>query len=277
MSDPSAGQKRAAEVVDSPDAFSPVVVSRAAEIEFKSAMAASETEAQFAARRLEPILKNTLARFEQQDAASMNRSIYVATLSLLGAGYELRREAQTAVVYYSRGLQLDPYNDALLVARGILLYGTSPRAVADLEVAIRTGTSLIWPYFLLAHHNLQNGRFEECRKLCEQTLSMDGPVSVMSEVSEWSAIAQAQLGFPAEMVRGSFDNAIRFDPSSERAKRNMAAFEAANKPIIVKIWETRSAGAVRTSGLAERRFASQGLELSIGRNHDRRTIFGQAV
>ena len=84
---------------------------------------------------------------------------------------------------------------------------------------------------------------------------MNGSAAVMSEVSEWMAIAQAELGFPAEMVRASFDTAIRLDPSNERAKRNLAAFEAANKPITVKIWETRSAGAVRTSGLAERRFA----------------------
>src|SRR5207249_7724904 len=80
MCDPSAARKRAAEVLKGPDTFSPVVVSRAAEIEFKSAIAASETEARHAIRALEPILKNTLARFEQQDPAIINRSIYVATL-----------------------------------------------------------------------------------------------------------------------------------------------------------------------------------------------------
>jgi tetratricopeptide (TPR) repeat protein len=253
--DPAAGQKRAAEILKSPDTFSPVVVSRAAEIEFKLAMAASETETQQAIQRLEPILKNTLARFEQQDPSTVNLSIYVATLSLLGAGYEFRGATQTALEYYSRGLQVEPYNDALLVARGILLYGTSPRAVTDLEMAIRTGSPLIWPYVLLAHHNLLNGRFEECRKLCERALSMNGSAAVMSEVSEWMAIAQANLGFPAEMVRASFDNAIRLDPANQRARRNLAAFEAANKPITMKNWETRSARAIRTSSLAERRFA----------------------
>ena len=79
--------------------------------------------------------------------------------------------------------------------------------------------------------------------------------AVMSEVSEWLAIAQAQLGFPTDMVRVSFDGAIRLDPTNERAKRNLAAFDAATRPIAQKIWETRTAPAVRTSGLAERRFA----------------------
>ena len=118
-------------------------------------------------------------------------------------------------------------------------------------MAIRTGSPLIWPYVFLAHHNLVSRRFEECRKLCEQALSMNGSAAVKSEVSEWLAIAQAGLVFPFEMVRSSFDNAIRFDPSNERAKRNLAAFEAANN----KDLEIRSASAVRTSGLAERRFA----------------------
>jgi hypothetical protein len=75
---------------------------------------------------------------------------------------------------------------------------------------------------------------------------------MVSEVFEWMAIAQAQLGFPADMVRTSFDKAIQRDPSNERAKRNLAAFETARTPIT---WETRTVTAVRTSGLAERRYA----------------------
>src|SRR5205807_9459524 len=122
-------------------------------------------------------------------------------------------------------------------------------------LAIRNGATEIWPFCFLAHHYLLTGRFEECRKLCERVLGMNGSPAVMSEVSEWIAIAQAELGFPAEMVRASFENAIRFDPSSERAKRNLAVFEAANRLIAAKDLEIRSAGAVRTSGLAERRFA----------------------
>ncbi len=85
-------------------------------------------------------------------------------------------------------------------------------------------------------------------------MNMHASASLMSEVTEWMAIAQAELGFPADMVRASFDNAIRLDPANERAQRNLAAFEAANLLITVKNWETRTAGAVRTSILAERRF-----------------------
>ena len=138
----------------------------------------------------------------------------------------------------------------------MLLYGTSHRAITDFEMAIRNGTPLVWPYVFLAHHNLLNGCFEDCRKFCERALNMNGSAAVMSEVTEWMAISQAELGFPTEIVRASFENAIRLEPSNERAKRNWAAIEAANKPITAKNWETRSVGAVRTSGLAERRFAT---------------------
>jgi len=255
ITEPKRARELAAKILRNTDQFSPVVIFRSAEIVFKSAMANSVMESQQEVRRLEPILKETIVRFEQQDPSNINRSVHVSAISLLGAGYEICGETQTAMDYYSKGLQLEPYNDALLAARGILQYGTSPRALTDLEMAIRADSPLVWPYVLLAHHTLLIERFEECRKLCERALSMNGSPSVMSEVSEWMAIAQAHLGFPAEMVRALFDNAIRLDPSNERAKRNLTAFEAASKSIAVKTWETRSANAVRNSGLAEKWFA----------------------
>jgi tetratricopeptide (TPR) repeat protein len=241
--------RRADDILQEYAKYSPAVVVRAADIKLMTARTTSETEGRQMFEHLEPILKNTLARFEKQD--QFDRSDYVETLALLGFGYEFVGQSQAALEFYSRGLQFEPDNDGLLVARGVLLYGTSPRAITDLEMAIKTGSSLVWPYVFLAHHNLVNRRFEECLKLCERALSMNGSPAVMSEVSEWMAIAQAGLGFPFEMVRASFESAIRFDPSNERAKRNLVAFEAANN----KDLEIRSAGAVRTSGLAERRFA----------------------
>ena len=102
-----------------------------------SALTASETKALRTFELLEPILKNTLTRFEQQELSNIDRSYFVLTLALLGFGYEFRGNSQAALEYYSRGLQFEPYNDALLVARGTLLYGTSPRAITDLEMAIR--------------------------------------------------------------------------------------------------------------------------------------------
>jgi tetratricopeptide (TPR) repeat protein len=255
IADPTAAKKFAEDILREYKKFLPAAVARAADITFMSARTMSETEANQVFERLEPILKDTLSRIEQKDPNEVDRSTYVTLLALLGFGYEFLGKTQAALELYSRGLQVEPDNDALLVARGILLYGTSTRAVTDLEMAIRHGSPLIWPYVFLAHHNLVNGRFEECRRLCERALSMNGSAAVMSEVAEWMAISQAQLGFPEDMVRASFDKAIRLDPSNERAKHNLATFDAATRPIVAKIWVTRTAPAIRTSGLAERRFA----------------------
>ena len=38
-----------------------------------------------------------------------------------------------------------------------------------------------------------------------------------TQLEEWRAIAQAELGFPPEAVRTAFEAAVRLDPSNERA------------------------------------------------------------
>jgi tetratricopeptide (TPR) repeat protein len=252
---PSSAQARARQILQDPDKTSPIAVVRAADILFHASRSLPEAEATQQFRQLISVLDRALSRIEAGAEAGVDRWHYGIAILLLGFCHELLGNTQAAVDSLTRGLQADPYNPGLLGARGILLYGASPRAVSDLELAISNGSTEILPFYFLAHHYLLTGRFEECRRLCERALGMNGSPAVMSEVSEWMGITQAELGFPAEMVRASFENAIRFDLSNERAKKNLAAFEAANRPTTAKNWETRSAGAVRTSGLAERRFA----------------------
>jgi tetratricopeptide (TPR) repeat protein len=253
--DPAAAETRAEEILNDPEKYPPVAVAHAADITFMSARIRCGPEANQLFERLEPILKSALTRTAPGDPSEGDKSTSLMLLALLGFGNEFLGKTQAALDCYSRGLEVDPDNDALLVARGILLYGTSARAITDLERAIQQGTPLIWPYVFLAHSNLVNGSFDACRRLCEQALRIGASGPVLSEVSEWLAIALAELGFPAEMVRASFDGAIRLDPTNERAKRNRAVFEAATPPIAQTRWEMRTASAVRASGLAERRLA----------------------
>ena len=230
-----------------------MVVAHAANIEFRSLTNASETEANKRFQRLVPILESAISRFEHEDQSTVDRSSYVMTITNLGFAHEFLGQDKLASENYSLGLQIDQTNDALLVARGVLLYGTSPRAITDLETAVRLRSPVIWPYFLLAHDHLLNKRFRECLRLCEQALEMPASPAVKSELSEWIAISQSELGLPAETVRASFENATRLDPSNERATRNFAAFEAAVGPT-KKDWVTRTPAAVRSSGGAERRY-----------------------
>ena len=254
ITEPGAARKRAEEILQRHQQFSPDAVSRAADITFMSARTSTEAEAIDVFKRLEPILGSTLDRIKQDERNELDHLSCVTILALLGFGNEFLGKTQSAVAFYSQALQIEPDNDALLVARGRLLYGTSALAIKDLEMARDLGSSLIWPYVFLAHHNLQSGSFDDCRKLCERVLNMNGSAAVMSEVSEWMAIAQAELGFPVEIVHASFENAIRFDSSNDRARGNLEKFKAASKPVTVDVFEVRTAGSLRNSGLAEQRF-----------------------
>jgi tetratricopeptide (TPR) repeat protein len=252
LADPLTAEKRADEILKEYSKYSPIVISRAVGIiRSASVRTASDLERRRIYEYLERILKVTLPKVDQQ----LDRSIYVILLAQLGFCYELLDNWPAALESYSRGLLVDPDNDTILVSRGMLTYGTNPQAINDLEIAIQTGTSYVWPYFFLAHHYLLSRRFEECRRLCERVLSTNCSTFVKSEASRWMAIAQAELGFPAETVRASFENAMRLDPSNERVKRNLVEYESANKPNVTKDWETRSQGEIQTWGLTEYRFA----------------------
>ena len=47
--------------------------------------------------------------------------------------------------------------------------------------------------------------------MSEGALRMPAPDSVKSELAEWVAICQAELGFPSDMVLASFETAIRLE------------------------------------------------------------------
>jgi hypothetical protein len=86
---------------------------------------------------------------------------------------------------------------------------------------------------------------------------MRGSDTAKSQLEEWRAIAQAELGFSAESVRAAFEAALRLDPSNELARRNQDAFEASVRVPRTNLrskWEQKSEAAVRQFGLAERRY-----------------------
>jgi tetratricopeptide (TPR) repeat protein len=250
--DPMAGRALARQILNDPDNNSPVVVVRAADIVFDASQSLPEVKATQQFRELITVIDRALSRIEASAEVGMDSLHYGIGVLLLAFCHELLGNTQAAADSLTRGLQQDPSNPGILGTRGIVQYGISPRAVSDLELAVRNGSTELWPFYFLAHHYLLTARFEECRKFCERVLSMNSSAAVKSEVCEWMAIAEAELGFSTDMVRASFESAIRFDSSNERAKRNLAAFETA---IAMKNFETRSPGAVRSSSLAERRSA----------------------
>jgi tetratricopeptide (TPR) repeat protein len=258
-SNPDAARKLAREVLEDDEKYAPVVVGRAAEIRFNEARTTSDADSTRLARKLISLLERNMTRIENDENTISRASAYAMTVGVLGMCFEFIGDAGAAVLYYSRGLEANPKNDGLLVARGILLYGASPRAVSDFEQAVELGSPIIWPYLFLAHHYLITSQFDRCRAMCESGLKMRGSDAGKSQLEEWRAIAEAELGFPPELVRIAFDSAIRLDPSNDLAKRNRASFEAALAALRTPhhvTWEQKPVAVLRQLGLAERRYSS---------------------
>jgi tetratricopeptide (TPR) repeat protein len=191
----------------------------------------------------------------ETEGEDVDRGPRVMAFTLAGFAHEFLGETQAAIDFYSQGLQIDPYHDALLIARGMLLYGTSPRAIADFDLAVQNGSRIVWPCFFLAHHYLASGRFEDCAAMCDRGLHLPALTSVRSELTEWIAISQAELRFPPEIVRRTFEQAIRLDPANERARRNLSAFDA-EQPGLKRPWaEIRSEAEIRVLGQTDRRYS----------------------
>ena len=250
--DTDAAQERAKQILQNPDNTAPVAVVWAADIVFRANRSLSNAEAMAAIRQLLPVLRRAFARIEAGDKAGIDQSSYIMAVLLLGFCLEIEGQPQVAVEYLTKGLQIDPYNPALLGGRGVLLYGASPRAISDLELAIQNGSKEIWPYFYLAHHFLVTRRFDECRSMCERASPLPALAAVRSELAEWVAISKAEQGFPPDKVREAFETAIRLDPSNEGARRNLAAFEAALPG--KGNWQMPPESAWRASAQAERQY-----------------------
>ncbi len=251
--DPRDARRRAEEILGEPDRFMPVAVVQAADTVISSIPSLSQDRQSRLYRQLIPLLESALQRMEGEAEGGVQRSTLSLTFALLGLCHQMLGERRLAERAYTRGLTADPTNCGLLAARGMLLYGESSRAVTDLESAIQHGSPMISPYYILAHHSLLSGRFDRCRTLCERALEMQGSDAVKSELAEWLAIAQSELGYPADLIRGSFEHAIARDPSNDRARRNLAIFERLARPAPSGSYETRDQGAVRISGLSEQR------------------------
>lgn len=256
QSDPATARKLARDILAHAENHSPEVITQAANIRFNETKTSPESAQLY--QDLIEILERTLARINEEGGAASDESRYIMTVGLLGFCNEVLGNAGAAADFYTRGLEVGPDEGSLLLARGVLLYGSSPRAVIDLERAVQLGSPVVWPYLFLAHHFLITNRFDPCRAMCETGLKMQGSDTAKSHLQEWRAIAQAELGFPRESVRAAFEAAIRLDPSNEQAKRNYKLFEASLRvPHVSRrlTWEQKSEAAVRQFGLAERRYS----------------------
>jgi tetratricopeptide (TPR) repeat protein len=258
QSDPKSALEDAQKVINRPQDWAPAVVVRAADVAVGQLQDASVIEPVAFGRQITLALEDAVSRMDQGGDPAAPISTYGHGVLLLGMCYERLGDVNAAANWFTRGLQHNPDNDRLLAARGILLYGKEPGAIADLKRAVSVESNLIWPYLFLAHHFLSMRDFERARVMCEMGLHREGSASAKSLLEEWRAIAQAELGFPPNTVRAAFESAVRLDSSNDLARRNAKIFEQAlakHDPRPISNWEQRSEATVRQLGLVERRYS----------------------
>jgi tetratricopeptide (TPR) repeat protein len=226
---PDAAHTRAQQILSTDEIHPPIVVALAANIRIMCSLGTEADEARPVLHQLIEILERTLQRLQHDDTgqSSTSRTSHAIVTSLLGSCFQRLGDVQTSLRYCNYGLEADPENEWLLVARGILRYGVGTGAIADFEQAIHQGATMVWPYFFLAHQYLVDHRFDECRRMCERALALPASDEVRANLNEWLAIAETELGFPAELVRSAFETAIRLAPEIERIQQNLEEFEKA--------------------------------------------------
>ena len=257
VADPKRALQEADRILKDYKQHSPVLYVRAADIKLMSAKLLSDAEGNRVFLSLEPVLKEAV-QIAQTDPTKIDATTVVMAFGLLGFGYEFQGRLHDAVNHYSMGIHIDPDNDGLLVARGMILYGSHGVGIADLEQAIGLGSPLIWPFAILAHHALKTHQYKKCIQLCEKALGNKGSPAVKSEIREWEAIAQAALEYSPGSIEQAFEQAARLDAANERAKRNLKKLMNAPRRPSASYFEVRSEAELRTSALAERRYAMVG-------------------
>ncbi|HCO22210.1 MAG: hypothetical protein CME31_21580 [Gimesia sp.] len=228
----------------------PEVVVKAAEIRYDSTRKMTKAESRVVHEELVQILQPITSELEPDD--STPNPMFASALSLLAFCQDHLGNITEAIVAYNRGIAADPGNDALLVARGILRYGTDSDSLHDFEAAIQLQTPLVWPYFYLAHSLLIHNRLGDCMRMSERALNMSASDLVRANLFEWVAIAKCELGFPLQQIRQAFQDAIRLAPENERIRANFNAFNSwaatQEHPIV---WEKVTEEAIQAFGHTE--------------------------
>jgi tetratricopeptide (TPR) repeat protein len=232
----------------------PNLVIQAAEVLFASTQSIPEHDAVPLYRRIISILTPLLARTKDEEGLEHPTQVSMILL-LLATCHRWLGEIKEAYHSYSQAIVLEPWNEALFTARGMIVYGTNQSAISDFEEAIKLDSPQVWPYFYLAHYLLTQNRFEECRKMCERALGKPAPERVQSELCEFLGISLTHLHYPSPVIQRAFENAIRVDSSNDRAKQNLQRFlEAlAAKPQKPVRWEQPNETYIRNSGLRQTR------------------------
>jgi tetratricopeptide (TPR) repeat protein len=114
-----------------------------------------------------------------------------------------------------------PQDPILLAYRGYMRAMTDPAgALSDFSSAVDYGATSFWPYFFLSRHALQEKAWVEAVVWAKLALGYAAIPIALAEAHEAIAIAQSNLGLPAEIVVENFDRAVALAPLNDRIRQN---------------------------------------------------------
>ena len=244
-------------ILAAPNEQPPKLLLKAAEIRLNSSSGLDGAAGGLIRTELIPLFEHIILDFEAGCDGGDSSHLLPLAYALCGFCFQDLGEMPKARRCLDQALHLDRNNDALLTARGILLYGhDSAAARSDFQAAVALESPHsphALPYLFLAHHFLLQNRHDACVAMCEQALQRPLADKVRANCFEWIAICQTMLGSAPQNVRASFDRAVQLAPQNERIQRNRRAFEdclaAASMESIQ--WETDAESELRELGRSE--------------------------
>jgi tetratricopeptide (TPR) repeat protein len=240
--DPEKALRRAEQVIASPLQFPPVVVALSAVMVLRRD---EEGDRPIDRDRYSSILKDALSRLSLEPPSDAGHAM---SYQLAASGFEILDDLPAALQCYEDGLKLSPDNEVLLIGKGLLLYGSqTERAVEAFQrVVSNQGSSLVWPYFFLAHYYLLHQNYSESLKMGKQARARAKTNPIRAELFQWQAICLSESGYPPDVVRPLFEKALSLDPSNERIRRNSEAFENSQAEERDTFWDIEAEETLRT-------------------------------
>ena len=178
-----------------------------------------------------------LKAIDRLDLEPSSRETRAMVYQLAGSNFEVLGRADDAIRWFEEGLKLSPDNDVMLVGAGALKYRADPdQAVKLLEKAIKLKSSLVYPYYLLAHFHLRRRDFGQSLRYIQLASRFAEAEEVKAELLAWSAICQEGM-LPEDTRRSLFEKAKAMSQSSSRIAKNLGSHGAGAKKGEFVDWE----------------------------------------
>ncbi len=237
----SEAKKIADEVLAKPEGHDLSLVTYAADVEVASINDDDGAQAMERVKRIISILENVMAYLVAGQLNPLTASVLGMAGMLLSDCYVMLGDTNQAFNLLSFLIDMDPQNPLLYAARAKLNYPPTVESVKDLEISIKLGMPMSWPFVWIATYYLENGNYPACKETCREGLKRPLIPRIRSELLELLAIAEASSGAPEGEVRELFDQAIRTDITNCRAVENLAVFESLTQdPTRVAEWRRGS-------------------------------------